>query len=35
MPVADKMQSVPMHLVYLSLFLTTVGEVQVSRPAIR
>jgi len=27
MPVPDKMQSVPMHLVDLSLFLATVGEV--------
>jgi hypothetical protein len=31
MPVADKMQSLPMHLVDLPLFLTSVGKVQVSR----
>lgn len=35
MPVADKMQSVPMHLVDLPLFLASVGKVQVSRPAVR
>jgi hypothetical protein len=34
MPVADKMQSLPMHLVDLPLFLASVGKVQVSRPTV-
>jgi len=34
MPVADKMQSLPMHLVDLPLFLASVGKVQVSRSTV-
>ena len=34
MPVANKMQTLPMHLVYLPLFLASVGKIQVSLPTI-
>jgi hypothetical protein len=34
MPVADKMQSLRVHLVDLPLFLASVGKVQVSRPTV-
>ena len=34
MPVAHKMQSLPMHLVDFPLFLASVGKVQVSRPTV-
>ena len=34
MPVADKMQSLPMHLFDFPLFLASVGKVQVSRPTV-
>ncbi len=34
MPVADKMQSLPVHLVDFPLFLASVGKVQVSRPTV-
>jgi hypothetical protein len=34
MPVADKMQSLPMHLIDLFLFLASIGKVQVARPTV-
>ena len=34
-PVADKMQPSPVHLVDLPLFFASVGQVQISRPPIR
>ena len=34
MPVADKMETLSMQLVDLSLFLASVGKVQISRPTI-
>jgi hypothetical protein len=34
MPVADKMQSLSMHLVNLILFLASVRKVQISRPTV-
>ena len=34
MPVADKMETLSMHVVDLSLFLASVGEVQTPRPTI-
>jgi hypothetical protein len=35
MPVTDKVQPTPMHLVDFPLFLTSVGNVQISRATIR